>query len=173
MRALVPMLALLAAPAAAQEARTYYASETWPVSASGRSCTMTFAGDLSENDPLSISYDGARGELALTSDGATVSSLGSSGTVDLRIVFLENGRTAYDDGWGSRRFTFSRDNGSARFTTRFAGERNVRQILQDLGNSAKVGFLFGDEVVMSSSLAGARESLSRLRECAARQVAAN
>ncbi len=170
---LLPLLAVTAAPAAAQDAAVFYASDTWPVTASGRTCTMDFTGPSSLGDPLSVSYDAGAGALRLTTAGTVGSSLGSSGSMDLAIVFLENGDTDYDDGWGSRRFTFARDDGSASFTTHFTGEKNVRQILDDLSNSAHIGFLYRGEVVMSADLSGARRSLDRLRDCAARAGAAN
>jgi len=171
MKKLVALLALVAAPAAAQEASVYYASDTWPVTASGRTCTMAYAGSEAVADPLSVSYDGR--EVALATTNEVADSLPDSGAIDLAIVFLDNGRTAYDDGWGTRSFAFSRDNGKARFTARFTGERNVRQMLADLENSAHIGFLHRGKAVMSAELAGAGRSLARLRECAARAVAAN
>ena len=171
MNKLFALLALIAAPAAAQEASVYHASDTWPVSATGQSCTMTFAGREMLSDPFAVSYDGR--EVALTAVSEVASSLPSSGTMELAIVFLENGRTARDDGWGTRAFAYVRENGKARFTARFAGEQNVRQILADLAGSRHIGFLHDGKVVMSSDLAGAGSSLGRLQECAARTVAAN
>lgn len=171
MKKLLVLFALLSAPAAAQEATVFYASDTWPVTAAGQSCTMAFAGPDTIADPLSVSYDGR--EVALTTTNEVAASLPGSGTIELSIVFLDNGRTAYDDGWGTRRFTYSRDNGKARFTARFSGERNVRQILADLENSNHIGFLHSGKAVMSADLADARRSLAKLRECAARVVAAN
>jgi hypothetical protein len=171
MKKLFALVALLSAPAAAQQATVFYASDTWPVTAAGQSCTMAFAGPDAIADPLSVSYDGR--EVALTTANEVAASLPASGTIDLAIVFLDNGRTAYDDGWGTRRFTYSRDNGKARFTARFSGERNVRQMLADLENSNHIGFLHRGKAVMSADLADARRSLARLRECGARVVAAN
>lgn len=171
MKKLFALVALVAAPAAAQEATVYYASDTWPVTAAGRTCTMAFAGPETVADPFSVSYDGR--EVALTTTNEVAGTLPASGTLDLAIVFLDNGRTAYDDGWGTRSFAYSRDNGKARFTARFAGERNVRQMLADLENSNHIGFLHRGKAVMSADLADARRSLARLRECAARTVAAN
>jgi hypothetical protein len=168
---LFALLALIAAPAAAQEATLYYASDTWPVTATGRSCTMAYAGPETIADPFSVSYDGR--EIALTTTNEVASSLPASGTLDLAIVFLDNGRTAYDDGWGTRRFAYSRENGNARFTARLSGERNVRQMLADLENSNHIGFLHRGKAVMSADLADARRSLARLRECGARAMASN
>ena len=94
-----------------------------------------------------------------------------SGELELDIVFLDNGNVEYDAGWGARRFTYSNENGTARFSTRFVGERNVRQVLADLANSRTVGFLYKGEAVMSADLAGAGPSIAQLQECAARAVA--
>lgn len=173
MKKLVPLLALLAAPAAAQDARVYYASDAWPVQASGRVCSMA-APAAEASDPLTISYDAASGEMVLTAETSDVStSLSDNSGVDLGIVFLENGRTKHDDGWGERRFTYSRVGDKARFTSRFAGERNVRQLLADLAGSAHVGLLYEGQVVTSTDLSRADASLDKLRECARRVVAAN
>lgn len=173
MRKLLPLLALFAVPAAAQEARVYYASDLWPVEASGGVCSM--ARDAGpDSDPFTVSYDAASDEVTLSaSTDAVATSMRESSAVDLWIVFLDNGRTAHDDAWGPRRFTFTRDGDTARFSTRFKGERNVRQILDDLGNSHDVGFLYDGEPVVSANLADAGSSLGKLRECARRVIAAN
>ena len=174
MNKLVPLLALLAAPAAAQEARVYYASDAWPVEVAGRACSMSRAAASDGSNPLSIAYDAASGEVALTVETDEIGAgLGERGSLELAIVFLENGEAAFDDGWGSRNFSYVRERGTARFTTRFAGERNVRQILADLSNSHDVGLLYRGKAVMSTNLADAGRSLDKLEECARRAVAAN
>jgi len=174
MKKLVPALALLAAPAVAQGAQVYYASDAWPVETAGSTCTMIqAAGDAGPN-ALEVGYDAATGEVMLTMSSDEIgNALRDSGTIELAIVFLQNGKTAYDDAWGSRRFSFAREGSTARFSTRFAGERNVRQILTDLANSHDVGLLYEGKAVMSTNLTRAGRSLDKLKECAGRVVAAN
>lgn len=170
MRKLLSLAVLLAVPAQAQDAQVYYASETWPVHAAGRTCTMVQA-MADAGGTLSVSYDGA--EVTLTSTSALESELPASGKVSLAIVFLDNGRTAFDDGWGSREFTYTREGDAYRFSSRFAGENNVRQILADLAGSKTVGLLQRGQTVVAYDLADISRSVARLRDCAARQVAAN
>lgn len=173
MNKLFPLLAILAAPAAAQDSPIYFASDAWPVQASGRACSMA-APAQDASDPLTVTYDAASGEVTLTAETSDVStSLTNNSGVDLKLVFLDNGRTKHDDGWGQRRFTYSRVGDKARFTSRFAGERNVRQVLADLASSAHVGLLYNGQVVTSTDLSRADPSLDKLQECARRVVAAN
>lgn len=173
MKKLVPLLTLIAAPAIAQDGGIYYASEAWPVQASGRVCSMA-APASNTSDPLTISYDAASGEIALAAETGDVSTtLADNSSVDLAIVFLDNGNAKHDDGWGLRRFVYTRDGDKARFTGRFAGERNVRQILTDLANSAHMGLLYEGQVITSTELSQADVSLGKLQECARQVVAAN
>lgn len=172
MRKLLLLALLLAVPAHAQDAQVYYASDTWPVHASGRTCTLVQAG-ADAASALSVSYDGA--EVTLTSTNTLESELPASGKVDLAIVFLDNGNgdIEYDDGWGSREFTYAREGDAWRFSTRFAGERNVRQFLTDLASSRTLGLLQRREAVVSYDLGDISRSVPRLRDCATRTVAAN
>lgn len=167
MKKLLPLLAVLAVPAAAQDARVFYASDTWPVHVAGKTCTMTQAGG--EANALSVSFDGA--VVTLTTANSLQSELAPAGKLRMGIVFLGNGDVAYDDGWGSREFDYASENGVYRFSTRFAGERNVRQVLADLAGSEAIGFTQGREAVISYELDDAARSLDRLRQCAARAVA--
>lgn len=170
MKMLLPLAVLVAVPAHAQDAKVFHASETWPVHVSGRACTLVQAMPAA-GSTLSVSYDGA--EVILTSTNELEEPLPSSGEVDLKIVFLDNGDLDFDDGWGSREFTYDADAGQYRFSTRFAGEKNVRQILSDLAGSKTIGLLQGSDVVVDYALAGIAGSIARLRDCAARTVAAN
>lgn len=170
MKKLLMLVVLLAAPVQAQEAQVYYASDTWPVHAAGRTCTLTQAA-ATDRSALSVSFDGA--EVTLTTTNALESALPASGKVQLAIVFLDNGSTEYDDGWGSREFTYASSNGVYRFSSRFAGERNTRQILTDLAGSRTIGFLQRGQAVVSYDLDDLARSVARLRDCAARTVAAN
>jgi len=174
MKKLVPLLGLLAAPATAQGGQIYFASDAWPVEAAGRACTMMQASGAAGPNALEVGYDAGSGEVTLTMSSDEIgNALRDSGTIDLAIVFLQNGETAYDDAWGSRSFGFVRYDGTARFTTRFAGERNVRQVLADLASSHDVGLLYKGQAVMSTNLTQAGRSLGKLQECARRAVAAN
>ena len=174
MKKLLPLAALLAVPAAmpaqAQDAQVYYASDTWPVHAVGGACTIVQAAP-DGGSALAIGYDGA--EVTLTSTSELESELPAAGTVSLAIVFLDNGRTAFDDGWGSREFSYAREADAYRFSTRFSGEKNVRQILADLAASRTIGLLQRGQTVVAYELGGIGRSVARLRDCAARQVAAN
>jgi type 1 fimbria pilin len=172
MKKLLPFAVLLAVPAQAQDAQVYYASDTWPVHASGRTCTMMQAAS-SADGRLSVSYDGT--EVTLATTNTLESELPDSGKVSFAIVFLDNGASdlEFDDGWGSREFTYSRDDGDYHFSARFAGENNVRQILSDLANSKTIGLLQRGKAVMAYDLADVGGSIARLRECAARSIAAN
>jgi hypothetical protein len=170
MKKLLPLAAMLAVPAHAQDAQVYYASDTWPVRTTGGTCTMAMAAP-STDGTLSVSYDGAQVTLASTSE--LESELPSAGKVNFNIVFLNNGRTDFDDGWGSREFAYSRENGAYRFATRFSGENNVRQILDDLAASKTLGLLQRGQTVVAYDLADAARSVARLRDCAGRQIAAN
>lgn len=173
MKMLLPLFALIAAPALAQDSALYFASDAWPVRKSGTVCTMARTAPAEGESALSVTYDAAKGEVTVAADNPVTDALPESGSIDLAIVFLDNGGVEYDDAWGTRRFDYSREDGAARFATRFAGERNVRQILADLSGSAHVGFLHRGEAVMWSDLAGARRPLLQLQECAARALASN
>ena len=122
---------------------------------------------------LSVSYDGA--EVTLTSTNTLESELPASGKVDLALVFLDNGNgdIAYDDGWGSREFAYAREGDAWRFSTRFTGERNARQILTDLASSRTIGLLQRRQTVVAYDLADISRSVARLRDCAGARVAAN
>ena len=172
MRKLLPLAVPLAVPAQAQDAQVFYASDTWPVHASGRTCTLVQAG-ADAASALSVSYDGA--DVTLTSTNTLESELPASGKVDLAIVFLDNGNgdIAFDDGWGSREFAYAREGDAWRFSTRFTGERNVRQFLTDLASSKTLGLLQRREAVVAYDLGDIGRSRARLRDCAARTVAAN
>jgi hypothetical protein len=174
MKKFLPLLGLLAAPVMAQGAQVYFASDAWPVEAAGRGCRMMQSGSAAGPNALEVGYDAGSGEVTLTMSSDEIgSALRDRGTIDLAIVFLQNGETAYDDAWGSRSFAYVRDDGTARFTTRFAGERNVRQILADLAHSHDVGLLHKGQAVMSTNLTQAGRSLGKLQECGRRAVAAN
>lgn len=172
MKTLLPIAVLLAVPAQAQDARVFHSSTTWPVHVSAGTCTLTQA-TPDAGSALSVSYDGS--EVTLTSTNEVESTLPPAGTVPFSIVFLENrdGNTDYDDGWGSRDFTYDSRDKVYRFSTRFAGERNARQILSDLASSRTIGLLQNGELVVSYELAAIRPSVARLRDCAAQTVAAN
>ena len=169
MKLLLPLTVLLAAPVAAQVV-VYYASDTWPVHAAGGRCTMTQASHEDRN-ALSVSYDGR--EVVLATINEVKTPLPDSGSVAMRLVFLENDGVEYDDGWSSRPFAYAREGEVFRFSSRFAGERNTRQLLDDLANSEHVGFLIKDDVFYDYDLRAAAPSIARLRECAARAVAAS
>ena len=169
MKTLLPLAVLLAAPAAAQDA-VYYASDTWPVHSAGGRCTMVQAAGKDRN-ALSVSYDGREVELATINEVQT--PLPDSGSVAMRLVFLENAGVKYDDGWSSRPFAYAREGGVFRFSSRFAGENNTRQLLDDLANSEHLGFLIKDDVFYDYDLRAAAPSIARLRECAARAIAAS
>lgn len=174
MRIPLVLLALLAVPTHAQETEVYYASETWPVSRDGSSCSMIRAGAAETGfGRLSVSYNAARNEVTLATRETARTSLPAGVTVRLHLVFLDNGRIKHDDQWGSRQFTYTSTEDGHTFATVFAGDRNVRQILGDLANSRRFGLIHDGEVVFDHDLAGVRGSLARLRECAARTAAAN
>lgn len=169
---LAAMAAVAASTAHAQDAQVYYASDTWPVSASGRTCTLSQAAP-DGGSALSVAFDGS--EVVLTTTNPIESALPESGSVALTVVFLDNGNgdIAYDDGWGSRQFAYTRGDGVYRFSTRFSGERNVRQFLTDLASSRALGFTQRGQTVVGYELADVSASVARLRQCAARAVAAN
>ena len=174
MKIFVPLFALLAVPAAAQDAQVYYASNAWPVQASGHACSMVNAVATEANNPLTLTYDAASGEVVLTVESSDISSgLDNNGTLDLAIVFLDNGRVKHDDGWGQRSFSYTRQGEVTRFTARFAGERNVRQIFADLAASRHIGLLYRGQVISSTELARAAPSIDQLGECARQTFAAN
>lgn len=177
MNKLLPLLvapALLAAPAAAQDAETYYASPTWPVQRSAGGCTMVRTGSPETGfGVLRVGYDAVRDEVTLSTSEQVESSPSGSGTLAMQIVFVDNGETKYDDGWGSRSFAFSRDGDRFRVTSAFSGTKNVTQILADLTHSRRLGFLRDGEVLFDHDLAGAGPSIARLRACATSLAAAD
>ena len=174
MKSFLPLAVLVAVPIAmpvnAQDEQVFYASDTWPVHAAGRTCTMTQAA-ANADGRLSVSYDGT--EVTLATTNSLESELPDSGKVSFAIVFLDNDQVEFDDGWGSREFAYARVGEDYRFASRFAGERNVSQILGDLSNSRSIGLLQRGEAVMAYELADIAPSIARLRDCAARTVAAN
>jgi hypothetical protein len=176
MNKLLPLAALLAVPAAmpvlAQDGQVFYASSSWPVHAAGGACTMVQGAPVDDN-VLSVGYDGA--DLTLTSTSKLQSPLPATGKVNWTIVFLDNGNgdIEFDEGWGTREFTYARVGEAYRFTTRIAGEGNVRQFLSDLASSRTIGLLQRGQAVVAYELAGVSPSVAQLRDCAARRVAAN
>ena len=175
MKSLLPLFAVALSAAPAYSQGTPGQEGIWPVESAGDTCAMSQA--FSDTDfgrhTLAISYDASRQEVSLTTINAPADELPESGELMWRIVFLDNGRESYDDAWGARRFTYVRDGEAYRFTARFAGEKNVRQILADLAASRGVGFMERGKVVTAFDLAGAARSIGRLRSCAARVVATN
>ena len=168
MKKLVPLAALIALPAVAQ------GSGLWPVQASGRACSMVNAAVSEASNPLTVTYDSGSGEVVLTIETSDITSgLANSGSLDLSIVFLDNGDIKHDDGWDPRSFGYTRQGEVTRFTTRFAGERPVRQILADLSSSKHIGLLYRGQVISSTNLAGAASSIGELRACSRRAIAAN
>ncbi|MBN9506937.1 MAG: hypothetical protein J0I69_13010 [Altererythrobacter sp.] len=173
MKMFVPLLALLAVPAAAQNAQVYYASNAWPVQVSGQACSMANAMPGEASNPLTLAYDARSGEVSLSVETTDiVSGLADTGTLDLAIVLLDNGKTKHDDGWGWRSFGYTRQGDVTRFTAHFAGERNVRQLLTDLSSSKHIGLLYRGEVIASTELASIAPSIDKLRECARQTIAA-
>ena len=170
MKKLLPLAALLAVPAYAQDGQVYYASANWPVHAAGGTCTLV-QGVPEEGNVLSVGYDGS--DLTLTSTSTLASALPAAGKVNLTIVFLDNGDLDYDEGWGTREFAYAKVGEAYRFSTRIAGEKNVRQFLTDLAASRTIGLLQDDEAVVAYELSGVSASVAQLRQCAARPVAAN
>lgn len=167
MKKLVPLLALLTIPTGAQ------ASTAWPVQASGSACSMVNAASEASN-PLTVTYDAGLGEVVLTIETSDIASgLNASGSLELAMVFLDNGDIKHDDGWDPRRFSYTRQGEVTRFTTRFGGERPLRQILADLSGSKHIGLLYKGQVISSTDLAGAAPSIGELRDCARRSVAAS
>jgi hypothetical protein len=156
------VLALVAAPALAQD------SGVWPVSAEGRACTASQPGGTAENGRLSVTYDAARQEVVLTSLNRVQSPLPQSGSMNLQLVFLDNGDQKWDDGWGPRQVNYVRTGDVVQFTTRFVGEKNVRQVLADLSSSKRIGLLDKREPVIAYFLDGFGPTLAQLRDCAAR-----
>jgi hypothetical protein len=168
MKKLIPLFVLLSVPA------MVHASTVWPVQASGSACSMVNAAAGEAGNPLTVTYDSASGDVILTIETSDIASgLNDSGSLELAMVFLDNGELKHDDGWGARSFGYTREGEVTRFTTRFAGERPVRQILADLAASKHVGLLYRGQVVSSTNLAGAASSIGELRACARRAVAAN
>lgn len=173
MKTLLSLFAVLAVPANAQDASIYYASESWPVERAGGACAMERTGQPETGfGMLGVGYDAANDVVTLSTSAPVQSGLPPSGEIRLHIVFLDNGRVKHDDAWASRTFAYTSEDGMYRFTTSFAGEKNVRQILADLANSRRLGLLRDGEVLFDHDLAGARESLARLQACAAGTVAA-
>lgn len=171
---LLPLLVLLAAPAGAQEPRVYRASTTWPVEIAGRTCSLVNAAASAASNPLMLSYDATSGEVTLTIETTDFKGgLDAAGALRLSMVFLDNGPIKHDDGWDPRTFGYTHQDGVTRLTTRFAGERPVRQILADLAGSRHIGLLYQGEVVASTDLAGAARSIESLRSCARQALAAN
>lgn len=163
MHKLIPLLALAtAAPALAQS------SAMWPVNAEGRACTASQPGATAESGRLSITYDAAAPEVTLTSINQVESPLPARGVVNLALVFVDNGNEPYDEGWGFRRVAFARRGDAVEFSTRFTGERNVKQVLADLAHSRRVGFVQHGEPVIAYILDGIGPALDALRSCAAR-----
>lgn len=161
MHRLIPLLALVAAPALAQDS-------AWPVKADGRACTATQAVVNSGSGPLTVTYDARREEVTLVSSARVESPLPSSGAMDLMLVFLDNGTNKFDDQWGPRRVTYARSGELVNFTTAFAGTHNVNQIFADLSSSRRIGFLKDKEPVLDHPLAGIGPALAQLKDCAAR-----
>jgi len=171
MKKLLPLAVVVAvaAPAGAQ------APGLWPVSSSGGTCSMvqTFQDEEFGRHTLRIGFDQARQELTVTTTNTVSEPLPASGEVVWKIVFLDNGDQKWDEGWSDRHFAYSQAGNAFRFAIGLAGENNVRQFLADLANSSSIGFLDGDGVVVAYDLADAGPSVAKLRDCAARALAAN
>lgn len=174
MKTLLPFAAATLAAVAAGAQGTA-AQTMWPLATDAQVCTISqsFADPDFGNHTLAISYDAARQEVSLITTNAPLRQLPDAGDLAWHVVLLDNGTEKHDDAWGARRFSYARDGEDYRFATRFAGKRNVRQILADLAGSRGIGFLEGGDVVTAYDLTEAGSSIARLRECAARAVAAN
>ncbi len=170
MNKLLPLAILAFATSASAQA-----PGLWPVQASAGSCSMvqTFENEEFGRHALRVGYDATRQEVTVATTHSPAEPLDSSGEVVWRIVLLDNGPLKWDEGWAARRFSYSRAGNSYRFTTGLAGENNVRQFLADLANSRSIGFLDGESVVAAYDLGDARASIEKLRQCAARSLAAN
>jgi len=156
-----------AAPAQAQA--------LWPVRTADGSCSMsqTFESEDFGRTTLRVSYDAASQEVTLTTTNPMAEQLPGTGEILWSMVFLDNGGIEYDEGWTARPFTYARDGERYRFSTSFAGENNVRQILADLGASRSIGFMRQGKLITAYELDGARGSVEQLRDCAARAIASN
>jgi hypothetical protein len=176
MNKLLPLLAApvaLAMPAAAQDAQTRDTSPMWPVERSAAGCAVVRAG-IPETGfgSLSVGYDAARDEVTVSTSEHVKTTLPPNGKIVLQIVFVDNGGTRHDDGWGTRTFTYTSNDDVYRFTSAFAGKNNVRQILADLGHSRRLGLLRNGEVLFDHDLVGLAPAIARLQDCAASAVVA-
>lgn len=162
MRLIFAIAAVASVPAAAQTA------VTWPVSADAGACTATQPGTDAEDGRLSVTYDAGRREVVLTSLNRVASPLPASGTMNLRLVFRDNAGEAWDEGWGTRQVSYTRTGDAVRFTLRFVGEQNVRQLLADLAASRSIGLLDKREPVIAYYLAGLGPAVAELKACATR-----
>ena len=161
---LLPLLALIAVPAAAQDA-------SWKVTPAGRTCTATQPIADSGSGRLMVSYDAARQEVTLPSPAHVESPLPDTGAMDLMLVFLDNGAMKFDDQWRPPRATHARSGDMVNFSTLVAGTLNVEQIFTDLSSSRRVGFLKDKEPILDHPLAGIGGALAQLKDCAARSAA--
>lgn len=162
MRKFVPLLAVLAAPAAAQ-------SGAWTVDERAGACTATQP-STTEEGRLSVTYDPSAREVVLTSANRVQSALPAAGSLRLALVFLGDDDDArIDEGWGARQFSYARNGQDVLFTTRFSGAANAEQILDDLASYRSLGLFQGArEPVIAYRLDGLRPAIEQLRSCAAR-----
>ena len=169
MKKLLLLTAALAIAAPAQ------AQSLWPVRTADGSCSMsqTFESADFGRTTLRVAYDAAKQEVTLTSTNPMVEQLPGTGEILWTVVFLDNGDNKFDDGWAARSFSYAKDGDRYRFSTAFAGENNVRQILADLGASSSIGFMRQGKLVTAYELEGARSSVAQLQDCAARAIASN
>ncbi|KRA83148.1 hypothetical protein [Altererythrobacter sp. Root672] len=147
----------------------------WPVHTTDGSCSMrqTFTHPEFGSTTMEVSYDASRQLVTLATTNSIDTTLPGSGSLDWLIVFLDNNGEKFDDAWGSRQLSYTREGQAYRFTTSFSGERNVRQILADLSASRSVGFMDKGKLVVAYDLGGVRNAVSRLSTCAQRAVASN
>lgn len=146
------------APAAAQD------NEAWPVDADGSICSTSRISSAT-SDGLVVSYTPASQELKIETAVETAEQAGS-GTRPIWVIFDKGSNEELDIAWGYRTFAYRSDDGRLELMTRFTGQKNVDQLLTDLGSSERLGFVFEKKTIADFDLEGIRPALSQLRACA-------
>lgn len=161
-----------AAPAAvqAQQSLEYFSNDDFSVKRleDGDGCVMStvFTHKRDGEIYFGVVYDAREKLVAVAVTSQITTSLPDKGEVSLDVVFLDNGGVKYDSGWGSRNFTYSKEDGSYMFYTQFTGAEASSQILSDIARSSTFGLFYNDKIFQALPLKGSALPVQKLRDCA-------
>ena len=159
-----------AVPAQADDLKPYYENANFSVQRSDEDgdCVMSAMFEHKQDGAtcFGVLYDAKDKSVTLGITSTIPTSLPDEGKVDLDIGFLDNGPIKYDDGWGARSFSYSKEDGEYMFVTSFTGSGPVGDILKDLAQSRVIAFFYNEKIFTALPLKGSSEAVQKLKDCA-------